>query len=90
MEKVPGNFKYYKSFVIVCNIKDTVHYQQKFLNSLNPTGLPPHELKWKVGASIMLLRNLSPYSMCNGTKFLINELRENVIAVTVITGSAAG
>lgn len=90
MEKVPGDFKCYKSVDTVCNIEDTVHDPQEFLNSLNPAGLPPHELKLKGGISIMLLRNLSPPNMCNGTRLLIKELRDNVIVATIITGPAAG
>lgn len=90
IEKVPGDFKCFKSIDTVCNTEDTVHYPQEFLNSLNPAGLPPHELKLKVGTPIMLLRNLSPPNMCNGTRLLIKELRANVIVATIITGPAAG
>lgn len=74
----------------MCNIEDTMHYPQEFLNFLNPAGLPPHELKLKIGTPIMLLRNLIPSSKCNSTTLLICELRDNVIVVTIITGSAAG
>lgn len=91
MEKVPGEFKSYKSIDTVCNIEDTqMHYPQEFLNSLNPSGLPSHELQLKVGTPVMLLRNLCPPSMCNGTRLLVKELRENVIVATIITGAAAG
>ncbi|XP_059638873.1 uncharacterized protein LOC132281157 [Cornus florida] len=36
------------------------YYQEDFLNSLAPNGLPPHKLTLKVDCSIMLLRNLDP------------------------------
>lgn len=90
MEKVPGDFKQYKSIDNVCNIEDTVHYPQEFLNSLNPADLPPHVLQLKAGIPIMLLRNLSPPNMCNGTRLLVKELREHLIVATIITGPASG
>ena len=90
IKRVPGDFKYYKSIDTVCNIKDIGHYPQEFLKFLNPADLPPHVLDLKESTPIILLRNLSPPSMCNGTRFLIKELRENLIAATIITGPAAG
>ena len=89
MERVLGDFKYYKSIDIVCNIEDTVHYPQEFLNSLNPADLSPHILELKEIIPIMLLRNLSPPSMCNDTKLLIKELQDNLIVATIITGQLA-
>lgn len=90
MQKVPGEVKCYKSIDTVTNIEDAVHYPQEFLNSLNPAGLPPHELSLKVGTPIMLLRNLNPPNMCNGTRLLIKELKDNLIVAKIITGPAAG
>lgn len=90
MEKVFGDFKCYKCIDIVFNIEDTVHYPQEFLNFLNPAGLLPHKLKLEVGTPIMLLRNLSPPSICNDTRLLINELSDKVIVATIITDPSAG
>jgi len=59
LEKIPGQIKHYKSIDTVCNIEDTVHYPQEFLNSLSPSDFPPYDLILKVGIPIMLLRNLS-------------------------------
>ena len=55
-----------------------LYYPPEFLNSLNMSGLPLHELKAKVGSVLMLLRNLGARSgMCNGTRFLLTREREH-------------
>ncbi|KAK1346626.1 hypothetical protein QTO34_000486 [Cnephaeus nilssonii] len=52
----------------------------KFLNSITPSEMPCHKLKLKVGAIIMLLRNLNnKWGFCNGTRFIIKRLRPNII-----------
>ncbi|KAF1865339.1 hypothetical protein Lal_00004713 [Lupinus albus] len=44
-------------------------YQQEYLNSITPGGLPPHVLRVRKGAPLMLLRNIDPkVGLCNGTK----------------------
>lgn len=43
-------------------------YTTKFLNTISCSGMPPHKLTLKVGAPIMLLRNIDQSSgLCNGT-----------------------
>ncbi|KAJ8884553.1 hypothetical protein PR048_016410 [Dryococelus australis] len=63
LQEVPGQVKYYKSFDDVTDIEDSVHYTQEFLILLNPSGLPPYELKLTSGIPLMLLANLNPPNM---------------------------
>ena len=40
----------------------------EYLNTLMPSGMPPHKLIFKKGIPVILLRNLNPYrGLCNGT-----------------------
>ena len=57
--------------------------------SFDLPGLPPNELKLKVGSPIILLRNFNAAEgHCNGTKYIIEELRQNSIKARAITGKA--
>ncbi|KAL4143906.1 hypothetical protein QTP88_006160 [Uroleucon formosanum] len=51
--------------------EDAVHFSTEFLNSLTPSGVPPHTLILKIGAPIILMRNLRPPTLCNGTSLQI-------------------
>ena len=67
--KLPGEVHIYDSVDSVdINEDETDHIPQEFLQSQTPSGLPPSRLNLKVGASIILLRNLySASGECNGT-----------------------
>ena len=55
------------------------NYPVEFLNSLNLSGLPLHDIKLKVGAVVMLLRNLDPHSsLCNGTRLITTAIHANL------------
>jgi len=52
-------------------------YPVEYLNSLNLGGLPPHKLILKVGAPIMLLRNMDPVrGHCNGTHYILRAVTQ--------------
>ena len=60
---------------------------QEFLRSLEPASLPPARLYLKVGAPIMLLRNLYPAEgLCNGTRLLVTRLGERCIQCSILGG----
>ena len=74
MEKFPGKGKTYLSADTVA--EDDLHnaYPKDFLNSITLFGMPPHSMTFKVGAPVILLRNLragSGNDLCNGTRLII-------------------
>jgi len=58
----------YLSFESLDDQDNAVDITIEFLNSLNPSGLPPYKLNFKIGTPIILLRNLNASKLCNGTR----------------------
>ncbi|KAF8079845.1 hypothetical protein N665_0996s0002 [Sinapis alba] len=66
-------------------------YAVEYMNTLEYPGLPSHKLTLKVGAPIMLLRNINQKGgLCNGTRLIITYLGHRVLEAEIITGSHVG
>jgi hypothetical protein len=89
-QQLPGEAISYKSVDTVVDVDQAIQYPTEFLNSLEPPGMPPHNLVLKIGSSIMLLRNLDAPRLCNGTRLCIKSLMPHVIEATILTGCAKG
>ena len=87
-DQLPGCATSYKSMDSVADDDESVQYPIEFLDSLEPSGMPPHNLLLKVGTPIMLLRNLDAPRLCNGTRLCVKSLMPHVIEATILTGCA--
>ncbi|GBN03199.1 hypothetical protein AVEN_136525-1, partial [Araneus ventricosus] len=90
LEFMPGNETVYKAVDMIMSEdpQDQLTFPEEFLNSLTPTGLPPYELKLKIGCIVMMLRNLAPSKgLCNGTRLIITKLQQNIIQAKSIDGT---
>ncbi|XP_013629391.1 PREDICTED: ATP-dependent DNA helicase pif1-like [Brassica oleracea var. oleracea] len=66
-------------------------YSVEYLNSLELSGLPSHKLTLKVGAPVMLLRNINQKKgLCNGTGMILTHVGDRVLKAKLITGSHIG
>jgi ATP-dependent DNA helicase PIF1 len=61
------NLVSYKSTDTVYDATEAVNYLTRFLYSLDLSGTSPHNLQLKVGSPVILLRNLNPPRLYNGT-----------------------
>lgn len=90
IEQIPDQSVTYKSIDSVVDSNETTVYPVEFLNTLNNLGLADHELILKIGAAIIVIRNINPPKLCNGTKLIITGLKKNLIKCLIITGCAKG
>ena len=64
----------------------------EYINSLNPNGMPPHKLRLKPGAVVMLLRNLNIKSgLCNRTRLIVETIIQGrLLQCTIASGEHRG
>lgn len=87
---IPGEIIQYKSIDRVTDENQAVNYPIEFLNSLEPSGMPQHILKLKLGVPLMIIRNIDPPKLCNGTRVVVKSLMQNVIEATIMNGKYSG
>ncbi|XP_024634756.1 uncharacterized protein [Medicago truncatula] len=90
---IPGEEKIYLSYDtpyhknIDGDAVDDIHTPE-FLNTIVASGFPNHRLRLKVGAPVMLLRNMDQsLGLCNGTRLIITKMGKFMLEGRVISGS---
>ena len=90
LSEFPGDERLFKS--VDYNIKDgeAVIYPVEVLNETELPGLPPHALRLKEGLPVMILRNIAPPVITNGTRCIISRMHHNILEVEVSCGPYKG
>jgi hypothetical protein len=83
---LPGDLVTYKSIDTVYDTTEAVNYPTDFLNSLDL----PHNFSMKVGSPVILLHDLNPPWLCNGTRLVIKTLMKNIIEAIISNGKFRG
>lgn len=61
------------------------------LNGMNPSGAPPHLLRLKPNAIVMLLRNMNvSEGACNGTRLKVIRVKGKLMQASILHGTKAG
>ncbi len=87
---LPDMEQSFRSIDTIVDADQAVQLPTEFLNSLQPAGTPPHNLIFKKGAPIILLRNLDPPRLCNGTRLVVKSMQHHVLEATILTGHYQG
>ena len=90
IDQFPGDpVKYYSFDETIDETKQC--FQEDFLNTLSPSGIPPHELVLKKNCPIMLICNINPSEgLCDGTRLICRNFQPNVIDAKITTGYYRG
>eukprot|EP00794_Sanderia_malayensis_P002726 gene2726-biopygen2250 len=83
---------YFSADKVLTDDRQEAHtYPVEFLNAQTPSGMPLHKLELKVGAIIILLRNLNPKKgVCNGTQLIVRHLKQHVLNADIMTSAHRG
>ncbi|XP_012835799.1 PREDICTED: ATP-dependent DNA helicase PIF1-like [Erythranthe guttata] len=96
MSLLSGEEKVYLSSNSMCRDEQTTEdnaeiYSTEFLNTIRSSGVPSHTLKIKVGAPVMLIRNIDQArGLCNATGFQIIRTGIHVLSCKILSGKNIG
>ena len=95
LEKLHGDKRIYLSADTILQADGTqdphASVPAEFLRAMPISGMPPGELRLKVGAPIIIMRNLAPdQGVCNGTRAVVEELGNRVLKARILGGSNHG
>ena len=86
--KLPGASAVFRSADQLTNTENELRFNTEYLNSLMPSGFPPHSLDLKPGMPLMLMRNLNPrQGLCNGTKLIYEGNLDGKVLRCKVSGS---
>ena len=88
IEKLPGSSEVIRSADQIENTDGQISFNVEYLNTLTPSGFPPHSLILRPGMPLMLLRNLNPREgLCNGTKLVFEGTIDGKVLKCKVSGS---
>ena len=94
ISQFPGQVHYFdavNSADINDAISETEELPMEYLQSINHPSLPPSKLILKLGAPVILPRNINPgEGLCNGTRMTIIQLSRTCIGVRILGGDFDG
>ncbi len=89
VSRLPGEMIISLSRDSCVEVDDTTMYDEEVLNKINVSGIPPHRLALKIGACIILIKNMNVKEQhCNGTRYIISNMTSRLIVAKRLTDGA--
>jgi hypothetical protein len=91
IRKYPGELKEFHAVTTAEDAENAPPLPPELLQELDFPSIPPANLELKIGAPVILLRNMDPeHGLCNGTRMTIVRIARNVLETRILTGEFAG
>ena len=90
MMRMPGELTIYWSVDRAASEEDEELFPTEYFNAFYEASLPPHKLCVKPGVPVMLLRNLDPPRLCNGTRLRITQCGKQIFEGEIMGGTHDG
>ncbi|XP_076056367.1 uncharacterized protein LOC143034320 [Oratosquilla oratoria] len=71
-------------------MEEVTDIQTSVFNAITSPSLPLHMLRLKVGSVIMVMRNICPPKLCNGSRVIVTNLKKNIIVGKILGGTHRG
>ena len=71
-------------------LEDELLYPPEYWSVFDEPSIAPHRLELKIGMTVMVLRNMDPPRVCNGTRLRIVSMNRHIIKATILTGAYSG
>lgn len=85
---MPGETHTYLSVDSSITETDMGNFPTEFLNKQESGSLPPHKLILKKGAPVIVIRNINPPHLVNGTRGVVIQLYQNVVEIENSDGTS--
>ena len=90
MTRIPGELTTYWSVDRAFSEEDEDLFPTEYFNAFYEASLPPHKLCVKPGVPVMLLRNLHPPRLCNGTRLRVTRCGKHIFEGEIMGGTHDG
>lgn len=90
LRQIPVDTRVYLSRNFLLHDFEAIQYPSDVLEGFKIPGVPDHRLHLKIGAPVILMRNLDPPKLVNGTRMIITKLDDNVIEAKILVGQFKG
>src|SRR5271170_3677616 len=70
---------------------EAFHMDNEYLHTLEASGIPPARLTLKVGAPVILMRNMNPAKgFCNSTRCIVKRMHSRALEIEIASGEFQG